>query len=1149
MASRRRARAAALALAVCVLALGTAHGQPLPDRRFDIEPQPVAGALRSFAAQAQMQLIFSEQDVGPFQSHGVAGVLSPEVALRELLRGTGLEFEFTANNVVVVRRPAATVASTHGGRTGSPDAEESDLPAAEAGRAGEEEPGPAAGPGVTRDKASGLQLVVITGSRIVRRDLEAASPVVTVERQAFNESSTLAVESVLNQLPQFVPAGTQFVTGDIFPTATNTPGTSTLNLRGLGTNRTLVLIDGRRAQPANSTLVIDANSIPASAIESVEIISGGASAIYGADAMGGVTNFKLRKNFQGASLEARTGVTEAGDGEESRLSALFGASMGEGRGNVMLGVEWMKRAAAGIRGRPFFEQALTDTGAPATAVRLGYVAYEPNAEEGGLPSQEAADALFPERTHSVNRATSFFVNPDNTTLFKSEGALGYTGPFDEQFKMQPSGVLGRNNLDARVSSPLTRYSAFARAHYALADWVNAFAQANFVSMDVSSLSQPAGATGGFAASIPRDAEHPVPPELAALLDSRGENVLSEDEFDPETGKPIVLRGRDANWRLGRTLDFLPARSIHSATDLYQMLAGLDGTLPVRDWTWEAYISHGQTRTDSAYIGFASTERYRMIVEAPYYGRGFTQSGPGRTSITCTTGLPVFERFEVSQDCIDAIALNASDRTRLTQNVAEANLQGGVADLWAGELRAAVGASYRKNTFQFLPDAIRATNSIIDLPVGAFANANVRGATDVREIYGEILVPLLADKPFAHTLELELGARYSDYNTAGGVPTYKALFSWAPSENVRFRGGYQLANRAPNINELYLERSSVPVTLRGPDPCRADTLDVNGNHPSNPHRAQVQALCSQIIGTGTSTFDEDPDHFVGDGRTDGGEIEARSGNLDLKSETGETYTLGVVLTSPFEGLLRDVTIAIDYYRARITDAISQVSAQTTYDLCFNRDGVSNPTYSIDDPNGMCRNIVRDEATGNRRYVDSRFENLGLLETSGIDVQASWRASLAELGLPRVPGSLALSVSLNRLLEFRSQDFPTAEVLENAGTFARGGQFDYRALTTLRYQSGTASIALNWRRLPAIRSQAYVTDPNTPNPGTESYSVYNLSAGWRVTPAISLTAGIDNLFDRDPNRVGISPTNNGAGSTAAGYYDVLGRRYYGSIRIDF
>src|SRR5690606_39147410 len=216
--------------------------------------------------------------------------------------------------------------------------------------------------------------------RITRRDLDAPSPVVTVEAQAFDETGTLGVETVLNQLPQFVPANTQFLATHIQPGPMNTPGASTLNLRGLGSNRTLVLIDGRRGQPANASLVIDTNSIPAAAIASVEIISGGASAVYGADAMGGVTNFKLKDDFEGASFEIRGGTTEAGDGEEYRFSTLLGTRLGSS-GNAMLGIEWTRREAAYYHERDFFRAELFDTttGGFRVLSRFNNVSYETTA--------------------------------------------------------------------------------------------------------------------------------------------------------------------------------------------------------------------------------------------------------------------------------------------------------------------------------------------------------------------------------------------------------------------------------------------------------------------------------------------------------------------------------------------------------------------------------------------------------------------------------------------------------------------------------------------------------------------------------------------------------------------------------------------------
>jgi len=200
-----------------------------------------------------------------------------------------------------------------------------------------------------------LSEIVVTGSRIVRtRDLSAPSPVVTVGKDAFDNTAQTGAEAVLNTMPQFVPINTQF-TSSIQGSATSNPGAATLNLRGLGANRNLVLIDGRRGQPSDATLAIDINTIPAAAIENVEVITGGASAVYGPDAMAGVVNFVLKKNFQGLDVDLQRGSTfDHGDGAETRFNALMGMNGADGRGNVMLGVDWTKRDAALQSNRKFY---------------------------------------------------------------------------------------------------------------------------------------------------------------------------------------------------------------------------------------------------------------------------------------------------------------------------------------------------------------------------------------------------------------------------------------------------------------------------------------------------------------------------------------------------------------------------------------------------------------------------------------------------------------------------------------------------------------------------------------------------------------------------------------------------------------------------
>lgn len=1067
--------------------------------------------------------------------------------------------------------------------------------------------GTAAAPSSAVAQETALEEVVVTGSRIVRRDLEAASPILTVESQMFEESSALAVEAVLNQLPQFVPAQTQFNTSDVFPSATNTPGISTVNLRGLGAQRTLVLVDGRRGQPVNSTLVIDTNAIPSSAIESVEIITGGASAVYGADALGGVTNFKLRSDFEGIDLQARSGFTQHGGGRETSISLLLGSSLEGGRGNAMLAVEWSERDEVLAYDRRFMRNTLKDSNTNSgTAARMNGFQYQPSGTN--RPSADAVRALYPDLPAGFDVGpllnSAFLFNDDNTLYKVERGGIGFNGDVenDPAYRIAPNGQLVPNNFDFRYSSPMERYSLFGKAHFGVTDNVEIYSQVMFVNTTNTQVLQPTGAVGGFGATIPygdglyapsldedgvttlpeyqaggayglncpatggctNSQAFPVPEHLRVLLESRGPDELSTTEYDPSTGLPVVVAGVNSPWGIGGTFDFLPTRAMNNTTNLYQVLAGLRGDLGVRDWTWDAYFSHGETRVDLDYIGFVSNARWQEIVSAPNYGRNLSLSGPASTTLSCTSGLPVFEQFEISADCIDALSPRYMDRTRLTQDVVEAVLQGGIGNLPAGEVRMAFGATYRKNDFEYMPDASRERNSVVDIPVGTFGQANVLGSIDVKEVYAEFLVPLLSNKRFARNLELELGYRHSDYGDTGGeVPTYKALFSWEPLDVLRFRGGYQVANRAPNINELFLEASSVAVTMRSPDYCRADTREITGNHPDNPNRAGAQALCEALIGNTTSEFSADPDNYVG-GRGDGVILQINSGNRDLRSEEGKTWTFGAVLASPFSRpAVQNMSLAIDWYQIEIADAIATVSAQIAYDLCFNRDGRSNPTYSFNDPNGVCANIDRDEVSGASLVVNSQFQNLGTIETSGFDANFSWNAALADLGLRRSRGQLGLNMSFSRLFEFKAQEYATADPLENAGTLARGGLFDWRLFTTLRYSSGSDwDIALNWRHLPSVKSAQSVTAPNTTISGAGSYDVFGLTGSWSINDRLSFTGGVDNLFDRQPERVGagqvqnIAAVNgggqtvlNGSGSTSAAYYDVLGRRYFLNVKMRF
>ncbi len=975
-----------------------------------------------------------------------------------------------------------------------------------------------------------LAEVTVTGSRIVRRDFVSPSPVVTVGAETLEQSSSQAVESMLNQLPQFVPSQTMFSAGDVQPSAFNNPGIVTLNLRGLGANRNLVLVDGRRAQPANALLLVDINSIPSAAVESVEIISGGASATYGADAMGGVTNFKMKRDFQGLSLNAQTMLTEEGGGQESSISALMGGNFADGRGNAMLGITYTDRKALMASERRFYVEGWRDVNTPGgEALPFSQVDFA-----GNRPTDAAFQSVFGARPTFASE--SVYATPNGEIFLNSANnpGIGYQGLLNDEFKALGSGtpipgLISANNLNQSITTPLERYSVFANARYDLNDHVSAFLQANLSSMKVDTVLTYAPASSQWAATVPVDGR-PLPEDLQTLLDSR-----------PNPTAPYTI---------ARTLDFAGPRSTQNETDMYQVVAGLEGRLFDSGWRYEAYFSHGETSLMTQMSGFPGLQNYRAVMAAPNFGANLLRSAgpPLFFELKCTTGLPIFQDFEPSQDCIDAISGSMKHGTEMRQDVAEANFTGDLFTLPAGTLGAALGASWRKNQYEWRPDD-QLTRPSTNYPIGLFPTSRTGGETRVSEIYGELLVPVLANVPGFRQLNLEVGARWSDYNTAGSIWTYKGLADWTVVDGVRLRGGYQLANRAPNVAELFTGATTQVVGFPGADPCMSNTTNTDwGNHPGNTtNRAEVIGLCSDLINRSRGDVNQSPWHtdpnfpnnIVGPFDTPFQlELVNITGNPALRNEEAKTWTVGVVLTSPFDGLFANATLAVDWYQVKITDAIAPTNPWSVYSKCLNRDG-SNPTYDIN--NEFCQLISRDNE-GYRATVDTPYFNLGGIETAGFDVQMNW-------SFPAGPGRIGLNGVVNILDYYRDQVSPDDAFIDSTGTLAEGGQFDYRTFLTATYSQGGWSAGLRHRYLPSIESANYANDPDTTVQGAGSYQMLDAFGSVRISERVSLRGGIDNVLDLKPEVVGRNPgTTDAVGQTNAQFYDVLGRRYYVSVQLD-
>lgn len=984
--------------------------------------------------------------------------------------------------------------------------------------------------------AEDLQEVTVTGSRIVRRDFESSSPIVTVGNEMFQNTGSAAVETALNQLPQFVPSQTMFSAGDVQPSAFNNPGIVTLNLRGLGANRNLVLVDGRRTQPANAQLVVDINSIPAAAIESVEVISGGASAVYGADAMGGVTNFKMKRSFEGVSLNLQGMTTEQGGGEEYTISALIGGNFGDGRGNAMLGLSYTNREALMASERKFYTDGWADPNTPGgESLRMTQIGF-PNAP-GNIAN--APDPAVYAQIFGAGRnygGETPYINLDGLTLFLNTAAnpgINYTGPTTGEFKRLGSGTtnpnsIAANNLNAALTTPLDRYSIFGNAHFDITEHTTAFLQANMSSMQVDTVLTYAPATSQWNATIPVDGR-PLPAQLQQLLASR-----------PVPGAPYTI---------SRTLDFAGPRSSQNTTDMYQVLAGLEGDVFNTNWRYEAYFSHGKTSLLTEMNGFPGLQNYRTVVAAQNWGKNLlASSGPPLFfELKCTTGLPIVTEFEPSQDCLNAISGNMKHLTEMKQNIVEANVNGDLFNLPAGTVGSAWGATYRENTYRWRPDDAL-TRASTNYPIGLFPTSKTQGSTNVKELYGELLVPVLKDLPGIKRLNLEVGARYSDYNTAGSIWTYKALADWSIADPVRIRGGYQKANRAPNVAELFTGTTTSVVGFPGGDPCMANSTNTWGNVAANTtNRQQVINLCSALINRSRGDVNQSPWHtnpnypnnIVGPFPfTFNFELANISGNQQLRNEEAETWTAGVVFTSPFEGLFSRATLAIDWYKVDITDAIAPTSPWSVYAKCLNQDG-SNPSYDVN--NDYCKLITRDN-DGYRATVDTPYFNLGGIQTSGIDVQFNW-------SLPLFAGNLNVNAVLNFLDYYRDQVNPTDPFIDSTGTFRSGGQYDYRTFATLTYSQGGWSAGLRHRYLPSIHSADYATNKATKVQGAGGYNTFDAFGSYTINENVSVRGGIDNLLDRDPPRVGINPgTTAASGVTNPQYYDVLGRRFFLAVQLD-
>jgi outer membrane receptor protein involved in Fe transport len=627
------------------------------------------------------------------------------------------------------------------------------------------------------------------------------------------------------------------------------------------------------------------------------------------------------------------------------------------------------------------------------------------------------------------------------------------------------------------------------------------------------------------------------------------------------------------------LDSFGRRRTANTNEAWTIDAGLTYDLPFKDWTVEAYYSRGESSTYNIGYGNNSLARWRALVTAPDYGlNGKFQSNltnnpgqsPGFGSVVtpCTTGFydMIFKGdTPQSADCTYAATAPLQTRTQNQQDIFELNFQGGLFNLPAGEVRAAWGYQQRRNASQFNPDILQSTASFTDQVIGVYPSGYLQKQTVAKDVWAEALIPVLGDLPFLKKLELEIGGRHSEYSTTDSTDTYKINANIQVNDWVRLRGGYNKANRAPNLGELFLPlqqnftgsgvygdacalRSNAPFGAGG---ARADVSSAGAGIPTTLAPGQTPAgaqsaylICRAMMGTtGATNF---YDLTTSAQNAAGGSLwNNQIGNSSLKSEDADTYTAGIVLRSPFESpLLNRMQLTADWYQIGIKDAILLYSADYAAFRCFGAVQVTDATQAAAQAaSTACQNVPRNLTTGGGLSTLLSYDNQAWVKTSGVDFTFSWSLGFSDMGMDSVPGALNLSVTGSWLDSYKTKTSPASydPVVEWKGTLGptlnsfNGGAYDYRLFTTLSYNLPAFGASIRWRHLPEVEpagkatiranianNQAVVAgEPGlllgyTPSVAynIQQFDQFDLSGYWNINDTLSLRFGIDNVFDTQP-----------------------------------
>ncbi|MFC3079756.1 TonB-dependent receptor domain-containing protein [Phenylobacterium terrae] len=984
-----------------------------------------------------------------------------------------------------------------------------------------------------------VEELVITGSRIRLEDFSSPNPVSTVTAESIERSGITNVTDLMTSYPALVGSTDSQDLAD----AGNRGlvGLNLLNLRNLGEKRTLVLVDGRRhvaGEPGSSS--VDTNSIPVALIDRVEVLTGGASAVYGADGVSGVVNFITKRNFEGLDVRTQYGWSDLGGGENAFVSVLGGKDFLDGRLNLTGLVEYSNTDALDPRDRDF-----TRAGSREVLVNnpTRYMADNP-----GLDPAAWGDTrlVFGRDVRYIDTALGggVYTRVDaaeagslSGVSFQGDGQPWRDGIYVGGFSMLGGSGSPTDLFQTELTPGLERWTGYASAEYELAPNHRLFANVKYNNSKTSFTSQPTFDYGIF---VPLD--NPFIP-ASILADATAAGGLG-NAADTWLDQPGVLVARD-NFDLGQVI-----REIERET--FRTVVGVEGDLTDTVGYNVSYV-YGKTKENNLELNNRNNLRWYAAIDAvrdPATGQIVCRSSldasgmpvgdiyggrtvdPAAWAALGTGGgcvpVNIFGENTISPEARAWINGTAASSAEIEQHVVSAYVSGdssGAFELPAGPVGFVLGAEYRLEKSLFTPSAEELLGAqhgfdVTWLGQGAVEN----GEFDVYELFGELAVPIVRDLPFVESFDVNLAYRFSDYSTISQTDTWNIGAQWKVTDDLMIRASRARAVRAPNISELYLPQVQTFALIT--DPC--DTRNVLAG---TEHRV---ANCTAALGFNPATT-----QFI---NTTSSSVEGTvGGNPDLGPETGDTQTLGFVYSPSF---VPGLSIALDYYRITLKDAVNRFTANTIIESC----------YDLPQPNDFCGLFTRDPGT---QFVDSFQEysiNVSEYETAGFDLAVQYALDPADFGVERDIGTFQFTLLANRLTKLQFTELEGAEPSSELG-YAGAPKWQANFDATWTYGDWLVNYGFNWfDETKRFTDERRAAEPNYVPDAYWTYSeraTHDIQVQRTFQGRYQAYAGVNNFTNQLPDRgtAGVAQTSAGAFTQGPTPVGPMGRFFYMGLKARF